>query len=43
MGSKKSINSHEMKEDKSLDYLWGNYFLWQFFNNFSVLLCKIFF
>ena len=38
MDSEKSINSFEIKKDRLPDYLLKNYFVYQFFNNFSALL-----
>ena len=39
INSKKSINAFKIKEE---NYWWENYFFWQFFTNFSVLLCIMF-
>ena len=34
MDSEKSINSFEIKKDRLRDYLFNNYFVYQFFYNF---------
>ena len=42
MNSEQSINSVEIKMNRSPDYLLDNYFFLQFFDNFSaLLLCEI--
>ena len=38
MDSEKPINSFEIKKDRLPDYLLKNYFVYQFFDNFSGLL-----